>query len=896
MPTPLTGTFEADFSRFFAAVDEAKVKLYGFEQGAANVDEKLTRMVDRFSGRQIIQQATLMTEAIERLEGGLSSLTDAELARVGRTAGEAVEKMKALGMDVPKGMQQIADATKGAGDATESLTSKVATMAAGYITAEAAIRLVEGAYHVMVDALKAVVAAAAESEDAEAGLLAALHAQGTAVPSVVDAYDAYASSLQKVTIYSADAVKATEGVLAQVGGVMPRDMERALQATTNLAAGLRIDLASAAMMVAKAAEGQTTALAKAGVAIVGAKGEALEFGAILDQVNTKFKGAAEAAGETFTGRLAMLKNAWNDVESAIGRAIVRNETVSAALAGLTEIVQGATNDLTGNAEANNRVSDAVIVLVKGLALGVEGLDVFQHGLQGARILLDSYTGAVLFAYEGLQQLELATQKPLAWAGSEQAAQRVREAGEAMEWASGKLDALNGDINAARATSQQWHATLAGLRGELDTLATNLESTRGHTRALKTESESLWDAWVRETENLKAHNDELTKAAEAAKQKAEADKVLASVDEDFHATVAALDDTMVQSIKHYIEAGVSQDVLAKHYEITAAQVAAVGKALAEDIAVEKLAAAQKAEFAKLDLQYWRVRGSVSHDVVAAQIAETWAWADAQKAAMEKAHTYSEEGWGKIKAVAFATIDAIVQKQEEQIPGTRAYYQKIAEEAEAAYQFALAHAQDFTGAALITLQDAAQKAQLEFADWQAAGIAAAEAVSTAADGSAAAFAKSNAQLSQGVQLVNQMTGAISTMAGVTGSVTAGTGYADWQSAAMNLTSEYVDWLTSAPGAVPRGMTWSAFTQNPAGRAGGGPVSAGTPYIVGERGPELFVPAASGAVVPGGGGTQVVVQAGAFVLNYPILDNPTALDALARTVGAALLKRVTATGARL
>jgi len=45
---------------------------------------------------------------------------------------------------------------------------------------------------------------------------------------------------------------------------------------------------------------------------------------------------------------------------------------------------------------------------------------------------------------------------------------------------------------------------------------------------------------------------------------------------------------------------------------------------------------------------------------------------------------------------------------------------------------------------------------------------------------------------------------------------------------------------------------------GRASGGPVSSGTPYMVGEQGPELFVPGASGSIIPnnklGGGGTQV------------------------------------------
>jgi hypothetical protein len=43
----------------------------------------------------------------------------------------------------------------------------------------------------------------------------------------------------------------------------------------------------------------------------------------------------------------------------------------------------------------------------------------------------------------------------------------------------------------------------------------------------------------------------------------------------------------------------------------------------------------------------------------------------------------------------------------------------------------------------------------------------------------------------------------------------------------------------------------------RANGGPVSGGTPYIVGERGPELFVPSRSGTIVPNGAGGGVTVN---------------------------------------
>ena len=67
-----------------------------------------------------------------------------------------------------------------------------------------------------------------------------------------------------------------------------------------------------------------------------------------------------------------------------------------------------------------------------------------------------------------------------------------------------------------------------------------------------------------------------------------------------------------------------------------------------------------------------------------------------------------------------------------------------------------------------------------------------------------------------------------------------------------------VTSAIGAAGGGgLLGSLF---PAPRAAGGPVSASNPYLVGERGPELFVPSRAGQIVPnnqlgGGGGGSVI-----------------------------------------
>lgn len=52
---------------------------------------------------------------------------------------------------------------------------------------------------------------------------------------------------------------------------------------------------------------------------------------------------------------------------------------------------------------------------------------------------------------------------------------------------------------------------------------------------------------------------------------------------------------------------------------------------------------------------------------------------------------------------------------------------------------------------------------------------------------------------------------------------------------------------------------------GKASGGPVNAGTPYLVGEEGPELFVPSRSGSIIPNGsGGASIGAIVGSLTIN--------------------------------
>ena len=53
----------------------------------------------------------------------------------------------------------------------------------------------------------------------------------------------------------------------------------------------------------------------------------------------------------------------------------------------------------------------------------------------------------------------------------------------------------------------------------------------------------------------------------------------------------------------------------------------------------------------------------------------------------------------------------------------------------------------------------------------------------------------------------------------------------------------------------------------RAEGGPVNSGSPYVVGEKGPELFVPRSSGSIVPNGAMGSSGGSAGGVTVNYNI-----------------------------
>ncbi len=72
---------------------------------------------------------------------------------------------------------------------------------------------------------------------------------------------------------------------------------------------------------------------------------------------------------------------------------------------------------------------------------------------------------------------------------------------------------------------------------------------------------------------------------------------------------------------------------------------------------------------------------------------------------------------------------------------------------------------------------------------------------------------------------------------------------------------------------------------GRATGGPVSPGRAYMVGERGPELFVPTASGSIAANGGGGGARDVRVSISVNAPAGSAPETLARSSRQVARAV-----------
>jgi hypothetical protein len=178
-----------------------------------------------------------------------------------------------------------------------------------------AIKGILGAYigiqsfHQIIGFFKDASAAATENKLAVEGLRNALG-------YLPQALIAQANAIQKVSLYSHDAVTGMQAMLASY--VKSEDeIKKLTPAIVDFAARMGMDLDSAARLVGKSIDGTTNALGRYGINIKDCKTETERVDAIISSIDKKFGGYAKTVSDAGIGT-KNLANAWSDFLEVVG--------------------------------------------------------------------------------------------------------------------------------------------------------------------------------------------------------------------------------------------------------------------------------------------------------------------------------------------------------------------------------------------------------------------------------------------------------------------------------------------------------------------------------------------------------------------------------------------------
>lgn len=161
-----------------------------------------------------------------------------------------------------------------------------------------------------------------EQEQSEVSLLQAMKNSGTYTEERYQAALKYASAQQKMSNFGDEEIIQAQALLVAIGKLKDEGLEKATQATLDLAAAKKMDLRSAADLISKSIGSSTNALSRYGIEIDNTLKGTERAAAITEQIAIMFGGQAKAASETMTGQLRQLNMQWGDLKEDLGEAIL----------------------------------------------------------------------------------------------------------------------------------------------------------------------------------------------------------------------------------------------------------------------------------------------------------------------------------------------------------------------------------------------------------------------------------------------------------------------------------------------------------------------------------------------------------------------------------------------
>lgn len=256
-------------------------------------------------------------------------------------ANKALENFIAAGGRAEKGLDKLKN--KGTNTFHEislgiGRSTGILDIFAGNLAANLAIKGFEaltGAAKSMFDVFVVDgVKGAAAAQDALNNLNSALASTGIYTPEVSAEIVTFAEELQALTRVEDDVIIKNAALIQNLAQLDKDGLQRTTKAAVDLAAGLAgkgLSVEAASEALAKAANGNVTALQKMGIQFQKGANDAQTFENVLSAVEQRFGGQAQRAVLTFSGAVDQAKNNFGNWTEEIGNLIVQNPAIIAAI-------------------------------------------------------------------------------------------------------------------------------------------------------------------------------------------------------------------------------------------------------------------------------------------------------------------------------------------------------------------------------------------------------------------------------------------------------------------------------------------------------------------------------------------------------------------------------------
>ena len=240
--------------------------------------------------------------------------------------------------------------------------------------------------------LTSAVKAAMEDQKSQAELQRQLEKTFGANELLVSSAERYISVTQLRTGTSDTELRASLGTLVRATGDLTQS-QNLLNIAQDISAATGKDLSSVSLALAKASQGQFTALSKLGIPLDENTKKSKDFGKVVGLLNDQFGGAAETAANTFAGKLKILQGQFGEILETVGAALLPYldkfatflvKTVAPAVERITFVIgkYGLAAGFQQLVFESGKAGPAIINVVRGITIAFANLaNIVYKGVQ-----------------------------------------------------------------------------------------------------------------------------------------------------------------------------------------------------------------------------------------------------------------------------------------------------------------------------------------------------------------------------------------------------------------------------------------------------------------------------------------------------------------------------------